>query len=325
MKPIGLLLAPLALASLTASCGQDKPSVPEFAIAVVGSRTIPRSQYDGLMVQARQSYLTQGRAFPARDTDAYDRLKRVAVSLLVEQAELEQEAPRLGVRIDEAQVTAKLRRLKEDSFGGSEERYRARLRATGMTNAQVRAAVRAQLLVESVREAVTADTITSIDEVKRYYEQHLGDYTRPRSRVIRHILIGSRVTARHVAARLGAGASFAFLAQRLSRDAKTRGRGGRLTLVEGRTAPTLDEVAFSLAVGRVSRPFHTRFGWELVQAVSPVRPRRMTAFAVVRDGIRKHLLAQRRSRAFQQWLDRTRAKFASRTAFAAGFAPTEAP
>ena len=192
-----------------------------------------------------------------------------------------------------------------------------------MTEEEVRSALRAQLLTGAVREAVTANVTTSIEAVTRYYEQHLADYTRPRSRIVRHILVVSRAAADRLAARLAAGDSFAALARASSADARTRPAGGRVTLVEGRTAPSLDRVAYS-GTGRFSRPFHTPFGWEIVQAVSPVHPPRTTPFAAVRDGIRKRLLAERRARAFQRWLDETRAKFAARTAFARGFAPTDA-
>jgi parvulin-like peptidyl-prolyl isomerase len=323
MRSIRLLLAPLALASLAASCGgQDSLSVPSSAIAVVGDRTISRSQFTALMAQARQSYAAQGRPFPATGSAAYTELKRLAVSLLVEQAELDQKAPGLGVRIDYAQVEAGIRRLKEESFGGSEQRYRTRLRAAGMTDAQVRSAVRAQLLAEAVRLEVTADVTVKIQAVQQYYERHLGDYTTPRNRVIRHILVRTRAAAERAASRFAAGASFATIAERSSVDSSTREQGGRLRLVEGRTAPDLDRVAFSLGVGRISRPFRTSFGWELVQAVSPTRPRQTRPFAAVRDGIRRHLLTERRARVFKQWLERMRSEFESRTAFAKGFAPT---
>jgi parvulin-like peptidyl-prolyl isomerase len=326
MRAIGLVLAPLAAASLAASCGgQDSPSVPRSAIAVVGDRTIARSQFDTLMAQARQSYASQGRAFPAAGTQAYSQLKRLVVSLLVEQAELEQRAPALGVQIDEPQVAVGLQRLKEESFGGSEQRYRKRLRAAGMTEAQVRSAVRAQLLADAVRQAVTAGVTVPIEAVKQYYERNLDDYTAPRSRVVRHILVHTRAAAEQVVTRLRAGVAFAAVAKRSSVDVRTRAEGGLLTLVEGRTAPGLDRVAFALDVGRTSRPFETAFGWELVRAVSPIRPGRTRPFAAVRDGIRRHLLRQRRTQTFERWLAKTRAEFAAKTTFAEGFAPTELP
>ncbi len=323
MRPISFLLAPLALASLASGCGHDPPSVPTSAIAVVGDRPISRSQYEALMAEARQSYATGSRPFPAAGTDAYRHLSRLAVDLLVEQAELEQEAPRLGVQVDRAQVEAKLRQLKDQSFGGSERRYRARLRAAGMTDAQVRSALRAQLLVDAVRAAVTADVTVPTQAVQQYYERHLRDYTTPQSRVVRHLLVRTKAQADRIVAALRSGASFATLARRYSRDPQTRGRGGELTLVAGRTSPALDGVAFELAVGQVSRPFRTSFGWELVQPVSPVRLRRTRPFEAVRNGIRRRLLAQRRAQFFQTWLGGVHSRFADRTAFATGFAPTD--
>jgi foldase protein PrsA len=323
VRSICLLLGVLALGWLGASCGNGARSVPASAIAVVGDRTISRSQLSALMLQAQQSYAVRGRPFPAAGTPGYEHLQQLAVALLVEQAELEQEAPRLGVEIDSGKVEARLGRLKEDSFGGSEERYRARLRTAQMTDAQVRSAVRAQLLVEAVREAVTAEIAVGTDAVKQYYERHLAEYSTAPRRAVRHILVRTRVVADRVAARLGAGGSFAALARAYSIDPRTRARGGLLVLVRGRTLPSLDRVAFSLGVSRISRPFQTRFGWELVLAVSPIRHGPTTPFARVRDGIRRRLLGLRRDQAFNRWLDGVRAKYARRTAFAEGFAPPE--
>jgi parvulin-like peptidyl-prolyl isomerase len=324
MRSIRLLLAPVSLALLAASCGSDSPSVPPSAIAVVGDRTISHSQFDALIAEARQSYAVQSRPFPRVGTSAYDRLKRLAVQLLVEQAELDQEAPKLGVHVDAGQVDRKLDELKEQSFGGSEQRYRARLRAAGMTDAQVRSALRAQLLVQAVRQSVVADVSVDAPSVQRYYEQHLQSYTRPRTRAVRHILVKTRAAAALIDARLAAGASFASLAARFSRDSRTRARGGLLTLVEDRTSPGLDGVAFGLATGQTSEPFRTAFGWELVQAVSAVTPARTTPFAAVRDGIRRRLLAQRRAESFQRWLAAVREKFEQRTAFSPGYQPAGA-
>ena len=53
-----------------------------------------------------------------------------------------------------AQVDARLRRFKRTAFGGSEARYRARLRAIGMTDADVRRATRDELLVAALQRAI---------------------------------------------------------------------------------------------------------------------------------------------------------------------------
>jgi hypothetical protein len=183
MRSFRLLLAPLAVASpLVAGCGHDAPSVPGSAIAVVGDRTIARSQFDALMAQSRQSYSARGQAFPASGTPAYAHLKAIAVRLLVEQAELEQKASKVGVRIDEAQVESARRRLIDDSFGGSQQQYQARLLAARLSDAQVRAALRAQLLSAAVFQAVTVDVTVGAQAVLGYYESHLAEYATPATR-----------------------------------------------------------------------------------------------------------------------------------------------
>ena len=100
MRPLRLLLAPLALATpLAGGCGHDAPLVPRSAIAVVGDRTITRTEFEALIAQARDSYRNRKQAFPAENTRAYGNLKSLAVRLLVERAQLEQKAPGLGVDI----------------------------------------------------------------------------------------------------------------------------------------------------------------------------------------------------------------------------------
>jgi hypothetical protein len=231
MRSLRFLLAPLVLASpLAAGCGNDALSVPKTAIAVVGDRTITRAQFDVLMSQARQSYAGRGRPFPAARTQAYAEVKAIAVRLLVERAELEQTAPGLGVTIDGSQVETRRRLLIEETFGGDDDRYRARLREERMTDAQVRSTLRGQLLSEAVFQAVTADVTVSTAAAQRYYEDHLETYS-------------------------------------------TAGQ--------------------------------------------------MTPFAAVRESIRRRLLAEKRTRTFNRWLDGVRSEFAPKTVYADGFAPVD--
>jgi len=184
MRSIRLLVAPLLLVTpLAAGCGHD-PSVPASAIAVVGDRTIPRADFVALMAQTKDSYTRSGKTFPAPRTPAYAELKDTAVRLLVERAELEQKAPGLGVTVTDGQVDAQRTLLLEETFGGSEATYRARLRAVGMTDAEVRSALRAQLLSQAVFQAVTADVGVSTDTVESYYEAHLKEYTSPAGRIV---------------------------------------------------------------------------------------------------------------------------------------------
>lgn len=145
------LAAVLLLAA--AGCGHDGAAVPAGAIAVVGDRPVPASALDAQLAQSRRAYAARGQMFPKAGTDAYRRLRDNAVRLLVDRTQLELAAQKLGIAIGRAQVDARLRRLEQTSFGGSEARYRARLRAVGMTEADMRRAIRDELLVAALEQA----------------------------------------------------------------------------------------------------------------------------------------------------------------------------
>jgi SurA-like N-terminal domain len=132
-------LAPLVAALALAGCGGHERPVPPGAIAVVGNRPVTRAAFDHELSRAHRADPT---APCARET---------VVRLLVDRARLEVEAGEEGIEIPPAVLDARLRRLKQTTFGGDEARYRAQLRRAGMTEADVRTAIRTQLLAAALR------------------------------------------------------------------------------------------------------------------------------------------------------------------------------
>jgi hypothetical protein len=147
-------LALLGALVLVAGCGGNHTAVPATAIAVVGDTPIPRADLDAQLGQARRVFRAQGKPFPAPGTPEYGRLEDTAVRLLVERKQMSLAARRLGIlpRVMN-QVEPALRRFKQTTLGGSEARYRERLRQTGMTDEDVREAITDQLLVSALKRA----------------------------------------------------------------------------------------------------------------------------------------------------------------------------
>jgi parvulin-like peptidyl-prolyl isomerase len=147
-------IAFIGVLALLVGCGESPTVVPATAIAVVGDRAIPRADFDAQMSQARRVFRAQGKPFPSPGTPEYERLKDTAVRLLVERMQMTVAARRLGIlpRVT-SQVAPALRRFKQTTLGGSEARYRERLRQTGMTDRDVREAITDQLLASALKRA----------------------------------------------------------------------------------------------------------------------------------------------------------------------------
>jgi SurA-like N-terminal domain len=144
-------IAPLAAALVLAGCGgNETQTVPPGAVAVVDGHAITRAALAAELARTRRAYATRGRDFPDRGTPAYEQLERAAAALLVGREHLALEAERLGITVRPAQVDAGVRRLQQTRFGGSERAFREQLRQTGLTVADVRRAIRDQLLATAV-------------------------------------------------------------------------------------------------------------------------------------------------------------------------------
>src|SRR5579872_5620660 len=116
-------LVPIALVAALAACGGGGGTAKLQAgdIAVVGNTHIVKAQYDALLEQAKQSYKSQGQKFPKEGTTSFQTVKGEAVSLLVQQAEREDKAASMGIKVSDAAVATRLAQIKKQYFSNSEK------------------------------------------------------------------------------------------------------------------------------------------------------------------------------------------------------------
>ena len=320
-----LRLAPVALLSLLltlVACGgaSGPKQVPADAVALVGDEPITRTAFASMLAANRESYRLKGQAFPAVGTAAFGTARNKVLDQLVQEAEFEQRAKsEFGIEIGDAQVDRKLEQLRTRT-GGSKA-FQETLAQQGITEAQVRAQLRKQLLGEALFPKLSAEASVSDDEIERWYRSHRRGYERPATRRVRHILVPTRPEADELERKLRAGAGFAALARRYSIDTATASSGGVLagSVVQGQTLPAFDRVAFSLKTNAISAPVRTASGWHIVQAISDVSPKATTPLASVRPTIESALLSTKRQNALGTWVRETRASYARRVEYAPGF------
>src|SRR5919204_907402 len=322
MRSLRIAVPLLVLLTLAAAgCGGGgSTKVPANAVAVVNGDPISRSALDVAMARSKRGYKQQHRQWPKAGTTQFQQIQQSALTFLVQLQELEQKAKQLGVTITEKQIDAKYAQL-EKQLGGAKN-LKAQAKAQGLTLQDVRdVVIRPQLLSEGIYKKVTGDIKVSDKDVSDYYKKNTKLYQQPESRDVRHILVSNRALANKLYDKIKAGANFAALAKKYSKDPGSRAQGGKLTIVKGQTAAPFDQTAFLLDKGQVSRPVKTQYGWHIIQALSDVKPARTTPLKDVKTAIKQQLLQQRKRDKWTKWINDTKKEYAKKVHYQAGFAP----
>jgi foldase protein PrsA len=322
-----ILLAFTVLVLVVAGCGgTSTATLNSNDAAVVGSQPITKDQFQSLMGRAKKSYDSQKRPFPKPGSTEYEQLKGQAVTFLIQRAEFAQEADAMGIKVTDDNVNKRIAQLKKQFYGGSDQRYQKTLKQQGLTEAQAKEEVRAQLISEELFKKVTGDVKISSSEIKAYYNSHKSQYGQPQTRDVRHILVAKKALADRLYAQLKAGANFAKLAKRYSKDPGSASNGGKLTISKGQTVPAFDKTAFTLKKGQLSAPVHTQYGYHIIQALSDVKGAQTTTLAKVQGSIKQQLEQQRKNDAMTKWVEQKKKSFCkSGIKYQVGYQPNPDP
>ncbi len=316
-----------SLALLAAACGgTSTATLSSDDVAVVGDHQVSKQDFQQLMARAKKSYDQQKRAFPKAGTTEYEQLKGQAITFLVQQAEVDEQAKKLGVDVSDEKVDKEIARYKKQFYGGSDARYEKAVKQQGLTDEQAREAIRQQLISQALFKKVTGDVKVSDSDIKAYYDTHKTQYVQPESRDVRHILVTKKALADNLYQQLKGGANFAKLAKQYSKDPGSAANGGKLTVSKGQTVPQFDKAAFSLKTGQISQPVHTQYGYHIIQALSAIKASKTTSLAQVRASIKQQLEQQKKNDQITKWLDDTKKSYCNgKIKYQIGYQPNPDP
>ena len=332
-----------AVALLAAACGSSGPQdVSSDSVAVVGDQQVSKSDWDALIEQTRRNFQATHRKFPAPGSVELANLKANATQFLIQSTEYQQEADKLGVKVSDKDIDARLEQIKQQYYGNPagqnkatpqqmEKRYQQALKQQGFTDQEVRQGIKLQLLREKVFEKVTNDVKVSDSDVKAYYDKNKKQYetpAQPESRDVRHILVKTKAKADQIYSQLQKSpGKFAALAKKYSTDTSSAANGGKLppgTAVKGRLVPEFEKVAFSIKDHVISKPVHSQFGWHIIEALGPIKagtPAKPTPLSQVKEAIRQQLLSQDKQKEMDKWLADMKKGYCKKIGYAAGYAP----
>ena len=323
-----LLVSLLLVASLAACGGGGASPPPNDAIAEVGSTPITKANFNSLLAVACARYKAQGHPCPKVGTPTYTQLRDQAVTFLVQQEELAQEAQKMGVTVSQQDVDKQLAQIKKTYYHGSEKQLEAALKKDGITLQQLEQYnLRPNLLSTKLQAKVTSNATVSAAAAQKYYNENKSTFTTPETREVRHILVNNKALGEKIEKEVKNGGNFAQLAKKYSKDPGSASQGGKLCVAHGgtsgtcqQTVPPFDKAAFGLKTNEVGL-VHSQFGWHVIQPIGAVSPAHTQTFQQVKTQIQQNLSAQQKQTAWTAWLAKMAKDFKDKVSYQTGYTP----
>jgi parvulin-like peptidyl-prolyl isomerase len=317
------LFALIALIAVGCGTSSSDGDVPPDSVAVVGDRTIKKSEFDDLVKYAKRSYSAQKRDFPKTGTQEYAQIRDQAVRFLVQRAQFEVKADDLDIDVSDDAVDKRIEDYKKERHKGSDEKFRQELEQQGLTEEDAREIIRANLVQEAIYNKITADVKVTDKQIRSHYDKNKAQYATPETRLVRHVLVKQKALADRLYSQLrDKGADWGAIAKRYSQDPGSKNKGGRYTGTKGQLLPEFEKVAFSIDTNQVAKPVKTQAGWHIIEALEPVKPGSTTPFKQVKESIRQQLLQDKKNKKMEDWVKDMRKDLEDDTAYQVGYKPT---
>lgn len=243
MRGIAALILIVALVATMAGCKKVD------AVARVNGENITRAEFDRIY---KQGVAQMGGDVPEDQAVEY---KRLLLDMLIESKLITQESKKLGADLSDKAIDKRITELLGETDRATFEKQ---ITSAGLTMDDVNSSVRDQLAREFLtKKASEESSVTTLPETYSLLE---------------HILVDDEAKAKDLKAQIDAGGDFNKLASENSTDTASAANGGSLGW-----SPTsayvkeFADAADSLAVGQVSDPVKSQFGWHIIRKVDEVK------------------------------------------------------
>jgi len=316
----GALLAVLFIAVAIAE-GIGDPSIPSDAVAVVdeapeGIGTVTQKDFDHAIVQAAAS--SGIKPVPKPGDEQYEGLKETALGELLQSIWLQGQAAEMGIEVTPKEISAELKKIKEQSFESSEKKYQEFLKESHFTEADVIDRVKLQVLSNQIQEQIRNEASTpSKDEIQEYYEAaKSSQFTTPESRDIRLVVNKDKSKVEEAKTALekdDSVESWETVAKKYSSDPATKNKGGlQSAITEGGIAEPLNKEVFAAEQGELTGPLKESRGFVIFE-VAKITPASVQELEAVKSQISSQLEEQAAQQSFSRFVRNWESLWTSRT------------
>jgi peptidyl-prolyl cis-trans isomerase C len=163
-------------------------------------------------------------------------------------------------------------------------------------------AAKKEMLTQTAIRQILKDVNVSDEEVKNYYEANINYFMNEEVVSASHILVDSLELANEIKNKIDNGLNFEMAAMQYS-TCPSKEQGGNLgQFTRGRMVPEFENAAFELAVGQISDPVKTQFGYHIIKVEEKVSGA-AKPLEEVYNVIKSEILSERESFKYMQFTE----------------------
>lgn len=267
-------------------------------IAKVNDEYILKSDYDYQVAQVKSALEANGQDFSKDEgKKILGEIKKQVLDAMINDKIALQQAEKEGVSLSDEEFRDAMNSLEE--YHGGKEALDKYISQQGLDRDSFEKSVKEQLIINKFKDKITADVKVTDEEIKKFYDENKTMFELPAPEIrASHILVDTQEEAEKILAEIKAGADFAELAKKYSKDPATKDIGGDLGYFsKGKMDAEFEKAAFALKTGQVSDVVKTSFGYHIIKVTGE---RNSLSFEDAESYIKSHLEDSKREEEFNK-------------------------
>ncbi len=264
----------------------EGPTVHTGNVAMVNDNPLTAEAFDREMARIQERFLSKSPLTKEQRAT----VEQQVLDILIGGELLYQESKKKGIAISDEAL--------ETQFEAIKARYQDEKKFNvNFTKDDIRQKMAIQ---QFIKEEFFDTAIIADEDSRKYYDDHVADFTKPEQVKASHILIkadakatpeekeAAHATILVVQKKLQEGGDFAALAKEYSQDGSAAAGGDLGLFSHGQMVAPFEQAAFALNVDEVSEVVETQFGYHLIKTTEK-KPSAVVAYEEVVDKLKEYL------------------------------------
>jgi peptidyl-prolyl cis-trans isomerase C len=165
-----------------------------------------------------------------------------------------------------------------------------------------------EILTQFGINKILSEVSVTDQEIKEYYEENMSMYIQQESVRAKHILVNTLEEAKEIKEKIDNGLTFEEAAKQFSTCPSNQQGGDLGTFTRGKMVPEFENASFEMAVGEISEPVQTQFGYHLIKVEEKTEASIMP-LSVVAATVKNNLIQEKQNKRYMELTEELKNKY----------------